>query len=138
MPFVRIDLRRGKCGTYLAALRDSVYQALRATFEVPEHDRFIVITQHDPDEFDCDGGYLGVSRSEDLLIIQITCAKTRGVTQKQALYRSLAEKLAVTPGVRREDVFVILIEAGLEDWSFGNGVAQFAAPRPIDEGFTPG
>ena len=128
MPLVRLDLRRGKSGAYLAALRNGVYEAMRETFEVPQDDRFILVSQHDADEFDCDRGYLGIARSDDLLIVQITCARTRGVTQKKALYRRIADRLAADPGLRPEDLFINIVETGREDWSFGEGVAQYVEP----------
>ena len=127
MPLVRIDLRRGKPAPYLVALRNGVYEALRETFEVPENDRFILVNQHVADEFDCDPGYLGIARGEDLVIVQIFCANTRGVTQKKALYRCIAAKLAADPGLRTEDVFINLVETARENWSFGHGIAQYVA-----------
>jgi phenylpyruvate tautomerase PptA (4-oxalocrotonate tautomerase family) len=130
MPLVRIALRRGKSGAYLAALRNGVYEALRETFEVPPDDRFILVSQHEADEFDCDPGYLGIARSDDLVIVQITCARTRGVTQKKTLYRRIADRLAIDPGLRPADVFVNLVETGREDWSFGEGLAQYDEPSP--------
>lgn len=128
MPLVRLDLRRGKSGAYLAALRNGVYEAMLETFEVPQDDRFILVSQHDADEFDCDRGYLGIARSDDLLIVQITCSRTRGVTQKRALYRRIADRLAADPGLRPEDLFINIVETGREDWSFGEGVAQYVEP----------
>jgi len=128
MPLVRIDLRRGKSAAHLTALRNGIYEAMRETFEVPEDDRFILVSQHEPDEFDYDPGYLGIARSDDLVIVQIACARTRGVTQKKALYRRIAEKLTADPGLRPEDIFVTLVETGREDWSFGHGVAQYVEP----------
>lgn len=126
MPLVRIDLRRGKSPAYLAALRNGIYQAMRESFNVPENDRFILITQHDANEFDCDPNYLDIARSDDLIIVQITCNNTRNVEQKQALYRSIAERLSDNPGLRPEDVFINLMEVPKENWSFGNGIAQYA------------
>jgi phenylpyruvate tautomerase PptA (4-oxalocrotonate tautomerase family) len=125
MPLVRISLRRGKSAAYLAALRDGIYEAMRETFDVPEDDRFILIHQHDDGEFDCDPNYLGIARSDDLVIVQIACNNTRTVAQKQAFYRCVAEKLAAGPGLRPEDVFINLLETAKENWSFGNGVAQY-------------
>lgn len=124
MPFVRIDLLRGKSAEQLAAVCDGIYQAMRETFDVPENDRFMVISQHDAEEFDCDRGYLGIARSDELVIIQITCADTRSVDTKRALYRRIADKLAADPGLRKEDVFINLLESGKENWSFGNGMVQ--------------
>lgn len=126
MPLVRITLRRGKSSAHLAALRNGVYQAMRETFNVPENDRFIMISQHDADEFDYDPGYLGIARSDDLVIVQITCNTGRTVEMKQALYRSIADNLAADPGLRPEDVFINLVETSKENWSFGNGIAQYA------------
>ncbi|HEV2619291.1 MAG TPA: tautomerase family protein [Acidobacteriaceae bacterium] len=126
MPLVRITLRRGKSPAHLAALRNGIYQAMRDTFNVPENDRFILISQHDADEFDCDPGYLGIARSDDLVIVQITCNTGRTVEMKQALYRSIAGNLAADPGLRPEDVFINLVETSKENWSFGNGIAQYA------------
>ena len=126
MPLVRISLRRGKSPAHLAALRKGIYQAMREVFNVPENDRFILVSQHDADEFDYDPNYLGIARSDDLVIVQITCNSGRTVDQKQALYRGIAEKLSADPGLRPEDVFINLVEVAKENWSFGNGVAQYA------------
>jgi len=126
MPLVRIALRRGKSAAHLAALRNGVYRAMRETFNVPENDRFILISQHDADEFDYDANYLGIDRTDDLVIVQITCNAGRTVEQKQALYRGIAENFSSDPGLRPEDVFINLVEVTKENWSFGNGIAQYA------------
>lgn len=126
MPLVRISLRRGKPAAHLAALRHGIYEAMRETFDVPEDDRFILIHQHDAEEFDCDRHYLGIERGNDLVIVQIACNDSRGTEQKQVFYRRVVDKLAVDPGLRREDVFINLLETGGENWSFGNGMAQLA------------
>ena len=124
MPLVRIALRRGKSAAHLAALRDGIYRAMRESFDVPENDRFILISQHDADEFDCDPGYLGIARSDALVVVQITCARGRTTARKQALYRRILEEF-VAAGVRPEDVFVNLVETARENWSFGHGIAQY-------------
>lgn len=126
MPLVRISLRRGKSSAYIAALRNGIYQAMRETFNVPENDRFILVSQHDAEEFDYDPNYLGIARSDDLVIVQITCNSGRTVEQKQALYRRIAENFSADPGLRPEDVFINLVEVAKENWSFGNGIAQYA------------
>jgi phenylpyruvate tautomerase PptA (4-oxalocrotonate tautomerase family) len=126
MPLVRISLCRGKSSAHLAALRNGIYKAMRENFNVPENDRFILVTQHDADEFDYDPTYLGITRSDDLVIVQITCNGGRTIDQKKALYRGIAENLSADLGVRIEDVFINLVEVTKENWSFGNGVAQYA------------
>jgi phenylpyruvate tautomerase PptA (4-oxalocrotonate tautomerase family) len=126
MPLVRISLRRGKSAAHLAALRNGIYEAMREVFDVPEDDRFILIHQHDAEEFDCDPHYLGIDRSDDLVIVQIACRDSRSAAQKQAFYRRVIEKLAADPGLRPQDVFINLLETAKENWSFGDGVAQYA------------
>jgi len=126
MPLTRISLRRGKPAAYKRALMAEIYEAMRETFDVPEEDRFMIVTEHEAEDFAFSRHYLGIERSDDLVIIQITANNTRGTEQKKALYRRIAERLAVSPGVRREDVFINLVEVAKENWSFGDGEAQYA------------
>ncbi|RDI98651.1 tautomerase family protein [Dyella solisilvae] len=126
MPLVRISLRRGKSTQHIAAIRNSIYRAMIESFNVPHNDRFILVHQHDAEEFDYDPNYLDIARSDDLVIIQIACNNTRTVEQKQAFYRRAAELLSADPGLRPQDVFINLLETAKENWSFGNGIAQYA------------
>jgi phenylpyruvate tautomerase PptA (4-oxalocrotonate tautomerase family) len=126
MPLVCISLRRGKPPQYRKAIADGVYDALRETFSVPEHDRFMLVSEHDGDDFDCDPHYFGIERSQDLVILQLTVSNTRTQDQKKALYRRIVDRLGDTPGVRPQDVFINLVEVNKENWSFGNGEAQYA------------
>lgn len=125
MPLVHIALRRGKSPAYIAALRNGIYRAMREAFDVPQNDRFILVSQHEAEEFDYDAGYLGIARDDDLVIVQIACNNTRTTEKKQAFYRRMAEVLAEDPGLRPENLFINLLETAKENWSFGNGVAQY-------------
>jgi len=127
MPLVRIDLRRGKPPAYRKAIADGVYHALREIFNVPENDRFLIVNEHDADNFVHAENYLGIAYTDDLVIIQITVSDTRNTETKQALFARIAALLAENPGLRKEDVFINLIECKTENWSFGNGVAQYVA-----------
>ena len=126
MPLTHISLRAGKPEAYRQALFDGVYRALRETFNVPEDNAFMVIHEHDASNFRYGPNFMNVQRSDDLVFIQITANNTRGVEQKKALFRHLAEHLAQRPGLRPEDVFVSLVEVQKENWSLGNGLAQYA------------
>jgi phenylpyruvate tautomerase PptA (4-oxalocrotonate tautomerase family) len=126
MPLVRIDLRRGKDATYRAAIGRVVYEALLGV-GVPEKDRFQVITEHDGTGLQYDPDYLGITRTDDLVIVQITWNAGRTVDQKKALYAAIADGLNAAVGLRPEDVFINLVEVPKENWSFGNGVAQYAS-----------
>jgi len=126
MPLTRISLKRGKTPAYRQALMDNVYRAMRETFNVPEDDLFMTVSEHDDGNFLYGATYLGIARSDDLVIIQITAADTRTTDQKKALYRRIAERLTADPGLRPEDVFISLVEVKGENWSFGLGEAQYA------------
>jgi 4-oxalocrotonate tautomerase len=125
MPLTRVSLRRGKPAAYRKAILENLYQAMRETFNVPEGDRFMTVTEHDQDDFVYGADYLGIQRSDDLVIIQITVSNTRTVAQKQKLYRRIVERLTESPGLRAEDIFINLVEVLPENWSFGHGEAQY-------------
>ncbi len=126
MPLTRISLRRGRTPAQLTAILDSVYDAMRATFDVPEDDRFMVIDEHEAETFSYGAGYLGIARTDALVLIQITFSQGRTVEKKRALYAAIVENLTRAPGLRPEDVFINLLEVKPENWSFGHGVAQYA------------
>ena len=126
MPLVRISLGQGKSPAYHAAVGESVHRALVETIGIPPDDRFQIITAHAPGDLVFDPGYLGIARTPDLVMVQITLSAGRPVEKKLALFARIAERLAGSPGVRKEDVFVCLVEVAKENWSFGNGIAQYA------------
>jgi phenylpyruvate tautomerase PptA (4-oxalocrotonate tautomerase family) len=126
MPLVRVSLRRGKSDDYKRAIGDGVYQALRETFTVPEEDRFITVSEHSESEFQFSKAYMGIARTDDLVILQITVSNTRTIEQKKALFARIVELVSKNPGLRKEDVFINLLEVAKENWSFGNGIAQYA------------
>ena len=125
MPLVRIDLRQGKDAAYLKEIGRVVYEALLSV-GVPKDDRFQIIHQHESSEFIFDPDYLGVHRTQELVIIQITWNEGRSTEQKKSLFKAIAQGLHTAIGLRTEDVFVNLVEVKKENWSFGNGVAQYA------------
>jgi 4-oxalocrotonate tautomerase len=126
MPLVRVSLRQGKSDDYKRAIADGVYQALRETFTVPEEDRFVTVSEHSESEFQFSKTYMDIARTDDLVILQITVSNTRSIEQKKALFARIVELLGQKPGLRKEDVFINLLEVAKENWSFGNGVAQYA------------
>jgi len=127
MPLVRISLREGKPAAYRRAIADAVHRAMVETIDVPPLDRFQVITEHPSDGLVYDPAYLGIQRTDAVVLVQITLNAGRSLEKKKALYARIADLLAESPGLRREDVFVSLVEVARENWSFGNGVAQYAS-----------
>lgn len=125
MPLVRIDLRTGRSADFRRALGDAVYRAMTEAANVPAGDRFIVVTEHDANGLLYDPSYLGVARSDSIVLIQITLNAGRSLAVKKALYQRVAELLHEL-GVRKDDVFISLVEVPKENWSFGNGIASYA------------
>ena len=126
MPLVRIDVPESRSPEDLAAIGDGVHRALVEAIGIPEQDRFQVLSRHAPGLLVFDRHYLGISRSDNVVFVQITLSTGRSVEQKKALYSAIVRNLGKRPAVRSEDVFVNLVEVVKENWSFGNGVAQYA------------
>lgn len=126
MPLIHIAMRAGKPAAYRQAIFDTLYRALRETFNVPEDDQFMTITEHNATNFRHSPTYLGVARSDDVVFIQITANNTRGLEQKKALFSRTAQLLGESPGLRPKDVFINIVEVDKENWSFGHGLAQYA------------
>ena len=103
---------------------------MRETLAIPDGDRFQIITEHDAGQLVADPTFMGMRRSADFVLIQIFLTRGRTTEIKQALYRSIAERMAASPGVRPDDVMIVLTEVGLDDWSFGRGEAQYVLHPP--------
>jgi|ERR1700687_6153420 len=128
MPLVRIDLLEGKTPEYRIQVGEMVYRALLDVLGVPKDDRFQVITEHPKTGLQFDRDYLGVHRSDDCIFLQITLNAGRAVELKQRFYKAVADGLHEGLNLRREDVFINLVEVPKENWSFGNGEAQYVSP----------
>ena len=116
----------GKPADYRSAIADVVYQAMISVLNVPKDDRFQVIAEHSDGDLVIDPTYLGIERTSDCIIIQVALNEGRSVEMKQAFYKAVADGLHDRIGLRREDVFMNLVEVKKENWSFGNGEAQYA------------
>lgn len=126
MPMTRVSLKKGKSAEYKRAILDNIYEAMRETFNCPEDDKFMVLSEHEDSDFYYGQNYLDIARTDDLVIIQITCNNTRPLEMKKALYKRVAERLAAALRMRQEDVFISLVEVEKENWSLGKGEAQYA------------
>ena len=126
MPLVRIEYRKGihnDLGNKIGAI---VYRSMVETINVPESDNFQIITEHEVNGLIYDREYLGIHRSDEIIIIQITLNEGRTIEMKKEFYKIVAERLHKELGLSKEDVFINLVEVKKENWSFGNGVAQYA------------
>jgi len=125
MPLVRIDLREGKPAGHVRAIGEAVHRAIVEVLDVPARDHFQVITEHDSDHLIYDRNYLGVERGDDIVFVQVVLSSGRDAAKKQAFYARVVALLRENPGLRPQDVVINLVADKREDWSFGNGVAQY-------------
>jgi 4-oxalocrotonate tautomerase len=127
MPLVRIDISKTASRERIRDVGDAVYNAMIAVASVPEHDKFQVVTRHDPDEIIYPAeGYLGIDYTPDLIIIQVTWVGGRSTEVKKKFYQQIADEIHAKQGVRKEDIWISLVDSGREDWSFGKGEMQYA------------
>jgi 4-oxalocrotonate tautomerase len=125
VPLVQVFLKRGLSPSQLSLVSEAIHGAMVETINVPADDRFQIIQEHAPETLVADRRYLGIGRSDNMVFIQITLNAGRTLEQKRALYRTIADKLAAGPGLRREDVLISLVEVPKENWSFGNGEMSY-------------
>lgn len=125
MPLVRIDLRAGKSAEYRKALGDGVHRAMIDALAIPPDDHFQVITEHPAEGLIYDTHYLGIPRTDSVVFVQITLSAGRKPQQKRKLFKRMAEILAESPGLKPQELVINLVEVVWENWSFGNGDAQY-------------
>ena len=126
MPLVRISHPSGRSPEYRALLSQAVHEAMVETFNVPQDDRFQIVTEHAAGlEIVHPASYLGVTYTNEMVMIQITCASGRSIDQKKALYAAIASRISQSLNLRSEDIIINLVETGRENWSFGNGLATY-------------
>lgn len=127
MPLVRVDIKKHQDPTFAKRVGQLIYAAMHSAIGVPEHDNFQILAEHNEQHFIFDAQYLGIHRTDGLVVIQITLNEGRTQEQKKLLYKTIAESLNRELAVRLEDVFINLVEVKKENWSFGNGIAQYAS-----------
>jgi len=125
MPLVRIDLMEGRSAEQLAAIGEAVQRALVECLNVPARDQFQIVTEYFTGRLIYNSGYLGIERTDDIMIVQILLSSGRSVAQKQAFYARAAELIFQGAAIRPEDVTIVLLENTRADWSFGRGEAQY-------------
>lgn len=125
MPLIRISLIKGKSPAHIRAISDGVHHGLVEAYGAPLDDKFHLVHQHERDELIYDSDYLGIHRTDDLVIVHIVAGNWRETPKKKALYKAITDNLVRDPGLRPEDVLIVLSPNGRDEWSFGNGLASY-------------
>jgi phenylpyruvate tautomerase PptA (4-oxalocrotonate tautomerase family) len=130
MPFTRISLIKGKSPEYLQAVSNSLHDALADVFDVPADDRFQVIQQVEANELIFDRHYMGGPRTDDYMLINVVAGKPRSRETKRAFFQRAVEKLTASPGVRPEDVMIVIQTANTDEWSLSSGKQMIIGETP--------
>ncbi len=126
MPLARIDISKNASAQLVRIVSEAVYKAMVDVANVPVHDKFQVINRHSADEIIYpEEGYLGLNYTRDLIIIQVTWVSGRSTEVKKKFFQQIANDIHEKGSVRKEDVWINLVDSGREDWSFGNGEMQY-------------
>jgi len=127
MPLARIDISKDASNELIRIVSEAVYRAMVEVANVPAHDKFQVINRHAADEMIYpQEGYLGLNYTPGLIMIQVTWVSGRSTDVKKKFYRQIADEIHEKGGVRKQDVWINLVDTAREDWSFGNGEMQYA------------
>lgn len=124
MPFVNIYLPEVYPKELKKKISLSVHESLMETFNIPEDDYFQLIHPVSPEDLIFPDCYLGISHTSNLIYVQIICGPGRTLEMKKSLYSVISKKISERTHVLSNDIIIVLNEASLENWSFGQGKAQ--------------
>lgn len=127
MPLVKIHLRKGKGEEYVRLVSEAIHEALVTEASIPPEDKFHIVNQLEPAELIANPSYAEVNRSADLIVVEITLNAGRSVEIKRNIYRRMSRNLERAIQLRPDDLLVSLVEVTKENWSFGRGIATYAA-----------
>ncbi len=120
MPLARISVPQNLPASRVRALADAVHDGLVSTCEVPQKDRFQLISRFGEDEMLIDPHFPDVARTADASIIEILFLEGRSIAQRAALFQHIA-KDAIAAGFQGDDIMITLMENSATDWSLGFG-----------------
>ncbi len=126
MPFTRVAVKRGTSSGQKEAIAHGVHQAMVDSLGIPQDDFFQLFSEYGPSDFFFDRHFLGIDRSDELVVVQITMRRGRSDAMKGNLYAKIAGNLNASAGVRPQDIFIYLTENDFSDWSVGNGQMSMA------------
>lgn len=126
MPLIKLYYGDTYTTQTIETINTVIHHSLESCFKIPADDTFqlwVPMTQKNNFVDDC---YLlaGGQRNKQFLYIEIFCGPGRTISQKKALYQTIAEQIDLKTSLTKENIFILLNEVPLENWSFGDGKAQ--------------
>ena len=130
MPLVKVNLLKGRSAEEKGSIAASIQAALASTVEVPDDNRYQLFREYDGENFRHTSGYLGMTYTDQLLVIEITVRQGDDDEHKKSLIAAINRNLVAAGVVGGDDVFVMITEVAGANVSFGRGLAQRAPTSP--------
>jgi phenylpyruvate tautomerase PptA (4-oxalocrotonate tautomerase family) len=121
MPFIKTAVPKDTSPERRKAIVDGIHAALIASIGMPKDELFNLLTPYAPEEFYYDRTFNGVSRSANLVVVEITMRRGRSDAMKRDLYQAIAQNLEEGAQVSPADLFIFVHENDYSDWSVGHG-----------------
>jgi phenylpyruvate tautomerase PptA (4-oxalocrotonate tautomerase family) len=125
MPLVRSSIPSGWSPEEKQALAQAIHQGMMEALSIPEHDFFQLIHEHHSHEIYYDPKYLGITRSNRFLVIEIILRRGRSDVMKKNLFQSITAHIQERLSLPTEDIMIVLVENDFSDWSLGKGLPGF-------------
>ena len=124
MPLLRFNIFEGRTDAEIKKLLDTTHAAVVAAFDVPDGDRYQLVSEYRPGRMIALDTGLGIARTDKVVLIEVR-SRNRPEEQKPQFYELLCQMLKDACDLESSDIIVSFVENGDADWSFGFGRAQF-------------
>ena len=124
MPLVKVNLLKGRSAEDKDSIAASIQTALVSALDVSDANRYQLFNEYDGESLRHTSGYLGMTYTDQLLIIEITIREGHDDDLKKLLLAEINRNLVATGVVGGDDMFVLITEIGDADVSLGKGLAQ--------------
>ena len=106
MPFIRTNIPQDTSPATREAIVQGIHQALIDSIGMPPDELFNMVAGYAPGDFSYSRTFNRVSRSDRVVVIEITLRRGRSDAMKRDLYAAIARNLQATAGVDPADVFI--------------------------------
>ena len=127
MPLAKLHVLEGRYDEVrLGKVSSAVQNGLISALGIPPEDFFQIIQILPKSQFRHTPSFLGLSYSDDLIVLEITFTSGRPKEKRLRLLQALNDAVVSAAGISPDDLLITLYETPGENISFGRGLAQRA------------
>ncbi len=127
MPVAKIHVLEGRYDEQrLTNVSRGIQDALIEVLKIPPDDFFQIIHEFPRNRFLHTSAFLGMSYSDDFMLLELTFISGRPKETRLALLKELNARVVAGAGISPDDLLIQLSEGPGENFSFGRGLAQRA------------